>query len=108
MGHDSSGSQYRWYVGRFELIVGFDRRSHKADWVNLSAQPCTPPLTLEEAKEVMSSVGLKNFQPYFDGAAAGTWGQSDGPVHATFRGNDDHLLSIETQLLENSGAFITD
>jgi hypothetical protein len=90
--------------------VGFDPKSHKADSVNLSAQPCTDPLTLDEAKEVTGSVGLKSFQPYFDGAASGSWGRFDGAVHATYRGtnqSDDHLLVIQTQLLYNSEGFVT-
>lgn len=108
---DASGLQYLWYVGRFELHVGFDRKSHKADSVSVSAQPCTQPLTLEEAKELMGSVGLKSFPPYFAGAASGTWGRSDGAVHATYRGNNqsgDHLLVIQTQLLYSNEGFLTE
>jgi hypothetical protein len=63
LARDASGLEYVWYVGRFELRVGFDPQSHKAESVDLSAQPCKPVLTLEEATELMASLGLKSFQP---------------------------------------------
>jgi hypothetical protein len=90
--------------------VGFDPKPHKADSVNLSAQPCTQPLTLEEAKDLIASRGLKSFQPSFDGASSGSWGPSNGAVRATYRGNqsDDHLLVIETRLLYSNEGFLTE
>jgi hypothetical protein len=103
-----AGPNYLWYVGRFQLRVGFDRKSHKGDSVNLSAQPCQPVLTLAEAKKLMASLGLKTFSPNFSRPNSGTWGHPDDPICARYQGDesDDHVLVIETALLYNNEGFV--
>jgi hypothetical protein len=105
---ENAGFEYTWYVGRFKLHVSFDRRLHKADSVSLSAQPCKPALTLDEAKKVMASLGLKNFQP-INNTNSCSWGHEDGAVYASYAGgaSDDHRLSIQTSLFYEGG-FISD
>jgi hypothetical protein len=97
-----------WYVGRFQLLVDFDRTSHKGDLVNLSAQPCQPVLTLDEAKKLMASLGLKTFKPYSNRPNSGTWGHPDDAIYARYQGDesDDHILVIETALLYNKDGFV--
>lgn len=108
-GHQNpAGPNYLWYVGRFQLRVGFDRKSHKGDSVNLSAQPCQPVLTLAEAKKLMASLGLKTFSPNLSRPNSGTWGHPDDPICARYQGDesDDHVLVIETALLYNNEGFV--
>jgi hypothetical protein len=95
------GLDYIWYIGRFQLRVGFDRDSRKADSVNLSAQPYKQVLTLDEAKKLMASLGLKTFRPYYDGGNFGTWENPNQTIHAIYL--SDHVLGIQTPLFYNNG-----
>jgi hypothetical protein len=103
------GLDYTWYVGRFQLGIGFDRRSHKADAVNISAQPCQTALTLDEAKKLMASLGLKTSRSNSNRANSAVWGDPDEAVYASYRGGESGGagLLIQTSLFQRGG-FIED
>ena len=104
---ENADFDYTWYVGRFKLYVSFDRKSHKADSVDLRAQPCKPFLTLDEAKKVVAPLGLKNLRQTYD-ADGGSWDHDNEAIYARYLGGEsgDPRLSIQTSLY-NEG-FISD
>lgn len=84
-----------WGIGRFWITGDFTGDPPVATRVRIASKDGEPDLTLAEAKQIVSSVGLVESKPDPDDSTFIDWGKQSDPISASFA-TDDRVLELFT------------